>query len=149
MATDGFPQRLMIVLFRKLIDKGRQEISQIIDNLSDIRNSARVRIGSTAGIGRGTKVINLFLKLKNVHAITSFLRPNHTTERRKGQPQRKEYAMKINQTETMLDIENKPEAAAIMEFLGRLTQAEKKDMLLFFQGANLAQSLAANTKAGV
>lgn len=57
--------------------------------------------------------------------------------------------MKTNQTETMLGIENKPEAAAIMEFLGRLTQAEKKDMLLFFQGANLAQSLAANTKAGV
>lgn len=56
--------------------------------------------------------------------------------------------MKPNQTETMLDIENKLEAEAIMEFIGRLTQADKKDMLRFFQGANLAWSLAANTKAG-
>lgn len=54
--------------------------------------------------------------------------------------------MKSNQTETMLDIESKPEAMAIMEFLNKLTQAEKKDMLLFFQGANLAQSLATQNR---
>lgn len=56
--------------------------------------------------------------------------------------------MKANQTETMLDIENKPEAAAIMEFMSKLSQTQKKEMLRFFQGANLAQSFAVNTQAG-
>lgn len=56
--------------------------------------------------------------------------------------------MKTTQTETMLDVESKQEATEVMEFMSKLTRAQRQEMLRFFQGANLAQSLAANTTAG-
>ena len=47
--------------------------------------------------------------------------------------------------ETRITQESKPEAEAVMDFLGTLDQQEKKEFLAFINGAKFFRNLAAET----
>lgn len=45
------------------------------------------------------------------------------------------------QMEILLKTENKPEAAAVLQFLDEMTPDEQKEFLIFMQGARFARGL--------
>ena len=51
------------------------------------------------------------------------------------------------QMETMLEQGNRKEAEDVMEFVDNLTQNEKRDLLIFMQGAKFAKALPAEKTA--